>query len=349
MESLLSVIIPVYNVELYLRKCLDSIIGQTYNNMEIIIVDDGSNDASGSICEEYKSKDERIKVLHKDNGGQGSARNRALDICKGNYISFIDSDDYINRNMFEEMIQEIKNNGCDIAICGMSYDNGIKITNDENTRLKKYFTKYELMKAYLSGTEIKTVLCNKIYKSELFIGIRFPEIRAREDVYVMHEILGNCNNAIYIGECFYTQLIRANSTEQTSFKKDKLILLDIDEKLNEYVRIKFNPLLVYAKNRQIKDIIYTMKEIIKDFKYHLFIRQYDMMKQKLQSLLSEGEVAKEIEAEVKKEIVFILKYNKLFAIKYKVIGICLRFKRHIKNMVIRHYYSRDNEMKRIIC
>ncbi len=100
-DKLISIIIPVYNVERYLRECIDSIIAQTYKNLEIILVDDGSSDKSGEICDEYSKKDSRIKVIHKKNGGLSDARNVALDIAKGDYIGFIDSDDYIEKDMFQ--------------------------------------------------------------------------------------------------------------------------------------------------------------------------------------------------------------------------------------------------------
>ena len=104
---MISVIVPIYNVEKYLIKCIESIINQTYKDLEIILVDDGSTDSSGKICDEFATKDNRIKVIHKKNGGLSSARNIGLDICKGNYISFIDSDDYIELDMYEKMIKII--------------------------------------------------------------------------------------------------------------------------------------------------------------------------------------------------------------------------------------------------
>ena len=113
----ISIIVPVYNVERYLGKCINSILNQTFADFELILVDDGSTDRSGYICDDYKKKDNRIKVIHKENGGLSSARNAGLDIAKEKYIGFVDSDDFINKNMYEFLYKDIKVNNSDIAIC----------------------------------------------------------------------------------------------------------------------------------------------------------------------------------------------------------------------------------------
>lgn len=126
MNDLISIVVPVYNVENYLDRCVKSIIAQVYTNIEIILVDDGSSDNSGKICEKWKEKDKRIIVIHKKNGGLSSARNAGIEIAKGKYIAFVDSDDYISKNMYSELYRVLKQNNSDIAICGRKYvwDNG---------------------------------------------------------------------------------------------------------------------------------------------------------------------------------------------------------------------------------
>ena len=116
-KTLISVIIPVYNVEEYIRTCLDSISSQTYSNLEIILVDDGSTDKSPGICDEYQERDSRFRVIHKKNGGQSSARNEALDIAKGEYVSFVDSDDWLESDMYEVLINVINETGANIVAC----------------------------------------------------------------------------------------------------------------------------------------------------------------------------------------------------------------------------------------
>ena len=117
--ELISVIVPVYKVEKYLRECVDSILAQTYTNLEIILVDDGSPDNCGKICDEYAQNDSRIKVIHQENGGLSAARNAGLDIATGKYIGFVDSDDYAELNMFEELHKRIIENNADLSICGV--------------------------------------------------------------------------------------------------------------------------------------------------------------------------------------------------------------------------------------
>ena len=128
MDKKVSIIVPVYKTEKLLHKCVDSIISQTYGNIEIILVDDGSPDACGKICDEYAVKDDRIRVIHKENGGQSTARNAALDICCGDYIMFVDSDDTVRSDAVESMLSAAMRHGKDIALCYAAYYNGFKIT-----------------------------------------------------------------------------------------------------------------------------------------------------------------------------------------------------------------------------
>lgn len=120
-QPLISIVVPVYNVKQFLTKCLNSIISQTYSNLEIIVVDDGSTDGSATICDDYAKKDKRISVIHKENGGLASARNAGIDVAKGTYIGFVDSDDYIEPYMYEKLLQAILKYSCNIAVCGINY------------------------------------------------------------------------------------------------------------------------------------------------------------------------------------------------------------------------------------
>ncbi len=223
MEPLISVIVPVYNVEKYLEKCIDSILAQTYKNLEIILVDDGSTDNSGKICDEYEKKDARIKVVHKENEGQAVARNYALEICKGEYIAFVDSDDFIEADMFEIMMNAIIRGEHDVAICG------VKFCECKTGRIQSVSYTDEvllgdadlLMLRYLTG-KVRSVMWDKLYKAELFKTVRFPRLRSREDFYVLPELLGAVNSFVEIPDCKYIQNIREGSTEQKPFDLGKL-------------------------------------------------------------------------------------------------------------------------------
>ena len=146
-EDLISVIVPVYNVENYLRECLDSIVAQTYRNIEVILVDDGSKDSSGKICDEYADKDNRIKVIHKENGGVSAARNTGLDIAKGEWISYVDSDDYIESTMIETLICLAKKNDVELAMCSFKDISECENVTQENDI--RIFSKDELIYNYV--------------------------------------------------------------------------------------------------------------------------------------------------------------------------------------------------------
>src|SRR5690606_12518940 len=138
---LVSIIIPVYNVELYLRECLDSVCRQTFRNLEIILINDGSPDHSGEICEEYSSQDERIKVIHKKNGGLSDARNAGLNIATGDYIAFIDSDDVIDQDFIQILLEVLLNSGASISMCDyITFSTGVQIAHQKYTNSFKLYT-----------------------------------------------------------------------------------------------------------------------------------------------------------------------------------------------------------------
>ena len=149
MEKLVSIIIPVYNVYQYLEKCLETVTSQTYKNIEVILVDDGSSDGSGAICDEYAERDERIKVIHKQNGGVSSARNAALEIVKGDFVCFVDADDYVIEEMIERLVNEIKK-GYDIVQCGYMLLYGESVISAKTLIhcRDEYVGKTEILKAF---------------------------------------------------------------------------------------------------------------------------------------------------------------------------------------------------------
>ena len=166
MEDLITVIVPVYKVEKYIRRCIESIINQTYRNLEIILVDDGSPDDCGKICDEYAKKDNRIKVIHKENGGLSDARNKALDLANGKYVIFVDSDDYIEKNAIGYLYKLIQKYNTDIAIglVNSIYDgekNSILKNKESNI---KVYNKEQALETMLYNTEFTNMACNKHYK-----------------------------------------------------------------------------------------------------------------------------------------------------------------------------------------
>lgn len=194
MSELISIIVPVYNVEAYLKRCLDSIVKQTYENIEVIIVDDGSTDLSGQICDSYSLADSRFKVIHKANGGVASARNAGLDASRGDYIGFVDPDDWIKSDMFEKMYQDITENETDIVTCGYYEVCGIDIA-------VKRFGENGVVSSDIALRDIlqnfNAYLWCRLYRRHIFDNTRFIEGRNFEDVEIMPRLIMNGQNVFF--------------------------------------------------------------------------------------------------------------------------------------------------------
>lgn len=227
MDDLISVIVPVYNVEKYLCKCVDSVINQTYKNLEIILVDDGSPDSCGKICNKYANKDARVKVIHKENGGLSDARNIGIDAAKGEYLAFIDSDDYIAPEMIETLYNYISRDGSDMALCNFTYVDEkfieIKDRNSDSPIQNELISGEEALKKL---TERKSwyyvVAWNKLYKRCLFEKIKFPKGKVNEDEFVVHHIFYKCNTISCVKNSFYFYVQREGSIMSAASKLKKM-------------------------------------------------------------------------------------------------------------------------------
>lgn len=208
----ISVIVPVYNVEAYLERCIDSILTQTYQNLEIILVDDGATDCSGEMCDEYAAKDERIKVIHKKNGGLSSARNAALDIATGDYIGFVDSDDYIHPKMFEKLYEACKCNEAQISICCHYTERVDKLMiEDYIIDEEEIFDRDQALSILVQDKGMKNYAWDKLYKAELFKGVRYPEGRNYEDIATTYLLFYKADKLCRIPEYLYYYQIREDS------------------------------------------------------------------------------------------------------------------------------------------
>lgn len=224
--QLISIIVPVYNSACYLSRCIDSILAQTYSNLEIILVDDGSKDVSPRICDEYARKDRRIIVIHKNNQGLSSARNMGLDYAHGDYIGFVDSDDWIEPDMFEKLYLGLQQTGMSMIRCGITRDSEYGIL-DERT-----ICEYNVMKLEDAAKSVfvNGFSCNKLFRSELFnsdFAIRFnPEIKFIEDEPVVLKCLvraGGMAITNYIGYHYYINEDSLTGTEFSLYKVSSLI------------------------------------------------------------------------------------------------------------------------------
>ncbi len=263
-EDLISIVIPVYKVEKYLEKCIESVLKQTYTNLQIILVDDGSPDNCGKICDEYAKRDSRIDVIHKVNGGLSEARNVGISKAKGRYIGFVDSDDYIKENMYEILLNLIKEYNADASICNL-YDviEGKEYIRNKNNGIQEY-SRLDILKEVLLDKNIQSYAWNKLYKKELFDEVKYPIGKKYEDIGTTFYIFEKCNKIVVTSEPEYYYLKRSDSlvnnvTESTVFDYMELILqryLYINDNIkelrqyNDYYLVK----TLLTANNDIKEL-----------------------------------------------------------------------------------------------
>lgn len=220
-EPLVSVIVPVYNVSLYLRESLDSIINQTYRNLEIIIIDDGSSDGSENICEEYRKLDSRVSVIHQVNGGIGIARNTGLDHMTGHYVVFLDPDDAYVQDSISRMVKAIQDYCADLVIGGFAVIKTKKKMDLVRSRiLEKQIYETSILSSkdalnYRLANQINDYLWNKIYSRVLWNDLRFPKVQINEDTRVMYLIFEKAKRIVLIDDLLVLHRIRSGSISQT--------------------------------------------------------------------------------------------------------------------------------------
>ncbi len=301
MNDLISIIVPIYNVEKYLKRCIDSIINQTYTNLEIILVNDGSTDNSKAICDKYKNLDERVKLIDKENGGLSDARNVGINYATGKYIGFIDADDYIDSRMYQILYNNIKNTNSDLSIC--SY---IKIKENEIRNIDffndiKIFNKEDALYELLNDNLIDNYAWNKLYNKELFNQVKYPYGKKFEDIGTTYKIIDKTKSVVVTNYCGYYYVNRENSitnnlshnmiqdyiqmvTEMLFFYKDNINKAEI-----RYT-IHFHNLCIKSHNRDLyqSDILLkyykNCKKILKENKLDIYIKNYDF-KKKLMAII----------------------------------------------------------------
>ena len=280
MDELISVIIPVYNVEQYVERCLNSVINQSYPNLEIILVDDGSTDKSGEICDQYALKDSRIKVIHEENAGLGEARNRGLRIASGDYICFVDSDDWIEEDYCKELVQAAERTNSDIAICG--YNECLKEGKTPKVKYDDCFT--------ITGKEIlhytmtangkywfNISVWNKLYKREIISELWFKS-RVYEDIMYNAESMYRANKIAYANKCLYNYRInREGSIISKGFQR-KTIEFEMKFKEERVEFFKRNNEIKLARDAEAvvihdKLLYYAFMSLSKD-NYSEYIKKY---------------------------------------------------------------------------
>lgn len=256
-QPLISVIVPVYKVEAYLDRCIQSITGQTYTNLEIILVDDGSPDHSGAICDEWAARDSRIRVLHQKNRGGGAARNAALDIARGQRIGFVDSDDYIAPDMYA-YLSSLLEVGADIAECGYVETQGDQAEFGGESAVTAY-TPEDAMREHLRDRFFRQLIWNKLYRRETIGEIRFPEGTKIDDEYFTYRVLGNASRLVRSEKICYAYRQQSGSVMHQGFSARKLEGLEAKRQRLAYLREQMPDLAAEGALSLFTACLYTMQ------------------------------------------------------------------------------------------
>lgn len=290
----ISIVVPIYNIEDCLIPCIESIINQTYTNLEIILVDDGSPDNCGEICDEYAKKDNRIKVIHKKNGGLSDARNAGIDAATGEYLGFVDGDDTIEPRMYEELYDNLKKNDAEISLCnfrlvgGREYINNHIGIRDEVLSGKDILFKKRLV-LYSFGW---AVVWNKLYRREIFQTLRFPVGKVHEDEFVLHKVFWDVKKVACTSHIGYNYIQR-NTSISNSYNVGRLDACEAQVERGDFYKDNDVPQYVrYIALARCYYIIYDMYEksdfrrepIASRLKYlikELKVRNRELLKEKM--------------------------------------------------------------------
>lgn len=323
-KNMISVIVPVYNVEEYLEECLNSILNQTYKNLEIILIDDGSTDKSGEICDSYEKLDKRVRVIHKVNGGLSSARNHGLKIANGEYISFVDSDDYIDIYTYEKAINCMLKYDCDIVefkICGRGIISEKKVIEmDKNEVMYKHIS---------SDYEYPNVaVWNKLYKGNLIKNLRFPEGKIHEDYMFQCVALKNSVKYIFLNESLYYYRIRENSITHANFSVKDFDKLNIYKERTNYIRSFDDEYLVSLSIAEEFVILFSLY-------WKAYIAKMDEAKKLKEELINRREEYRKAPINKKRKVIYTFFYinPKLYIVVRNLVERLSKLLKQRKNVV----------------
>lgn len=262
-----SVIVPVYNVKAYLQRCVDSIRNQTYDNLEIILVDDGSTDGSHTLCDQMAQIDKRIVVVHKKNGGLSDARNAGIEHATGEVFSFIDGDDYVDPQMYEVMLAAFDTH-VSMVVCGRTIisSDGIHLENvvwnaEQNVVLSKEECYRAFFKEGYNGFDVSC--CNKIFRRKLFEKQRFKKGLISEDIECLYRILDRVENCVCVNKCFYKYALREGSISYSSFYEGQMDVLITVRQIRGFIEKKYPQLRMNAYRFELQWLIICWKMVQK--------------------------------------------------------------------------------------
>lgn len=263
---LISVIVPVYRVEKYLDRCIASIAGQTYRNLEIILVDDGSPDNSGAICDAWAAKDDRIRVIHKKNAGAGAARNTGLDVATGEIVSMIDSDDYLEIHMYEHLLN-LMTEDVDIAECDICWTERDDLPMEDGSRAEVRVCNVEdAMRLHIRDEIFCQTPPNKLYRREMIGDIRFPEGNLIDDEYFTYRVISNARKLARSSACMYAYRQQTGSAMHKAFSLRRLQGLEAKLQRLEFLEMKMPSLVYEAKYDLFFTAMFLMQECLRALK-----------------------------------------------------------------------------------
>lgn len=264
MNPLISVIVPIYNVEKYLARCVDSIVNQTYINLEIILVDDGSPDLCPQMCDDYAEKDSRIKVVHKKNGGLSDARNAGMAVATGEYIGFIDSDDYVSDDFFECLLDVMNKENSDIAECSVVKfyeDNRFDEFNDD--LLENTYDAQDAMSALIAENPFHQHVWNKLYKTELVKDIPYAIGKLNEDEFWTYQVFGRASKVAKLNKTMYYYFQRSSSIMGVGYNIRRLDALEGKANRQKYIENNFPELSTQAKIDLYGSCMFAYQSVLK--------------------------------------------------------------------------------------
>lgn len=317
MSCEISIIVPVYNVEKYLEKCINSILNQSFEDFEIIIVNDGSTDSSGEIANSLLTRDNRIKVINKENGGLSTARNAGLDVANGNYIGFIDSDDTISPQMYERLYKNIKDTDKDISMCRM-----LRVEKD-----KQYPTKDFIGKEVLSSDECLKLLflnkidqsvCNKLFKKKLFQDLRFPEGKINEDFSILYRLFNRSMQIGYISKLDYIYYYRSNSITKSNISNKIFDRYYNAQESVEFVRDKEENIQKAAEYYLFYTSFCVLKEVLLSGNRRKFLKEYREIESFLKNNYNTIANNSYIDKKFKHSFIYLLFFRNLYSLKEKL-------------------------------
>ena len=263
-EEKISIIVPVYNVEAYLERCVESILKQTYTNLEILLVNDGSTDKSGELCDKLALRDHRIRVIHKENGGLSDARNRGIDEASSNLIGFIDSDDYIDEDMYETLYRQMVASKADLSMCG-HYDVYHQIPEKQVAEIKTWeLMPEEAIKMVMEAKILSVTAVNKLYKKALFEQLRFRIGKIAEDAFIMVDLIHQCSKIVATNEKKYYYVHRENSITTQKFSLKFLNVIEAYEQNDEIISENYPDLYDVAIMRLNWAYFYVLDRLLVD-------------------------------------------------------------------------------------